>query len=96
MNGIWGTLSIGLFGKASLGLPADGILLGGGLGGLKMLGVQALGVFSVAAFVLLSMGLVFLIINKTLGLRVGREEEMKGLDIAEHGMEAYQGFQIID
>ena len=91
MNGIWGTLSVGLFGRKALGLAGDGVLYGGGLG---QLGIQALGVFTVTAFVLVTMGLVFLAIRKTIGLRVGKEEEMRGLDIGEHGMEAYAGFNI--
>ncbi len=80
--GAWGTLSVGLFNLES------GLFSGGGL---KLLGVQALGVFSAFAWV----GLVlFYAISKTTGLRVTAEEELKGLDIGEHGMEAYSGFQI--
>jgi len=45
-------------------------------------------------FVLISMGIVFKLIDCTVGLRIGREEELRGLDIGEHGMEAYGGFQI--
>lgn len=62
--------------------------------GLKQLGVQALG--AGAAFVwAFGLGLIlFYAISKTIGLRVTPEEEMKGLDIGEHGMEAYAGFQI--
>jgi Amt family ammonium transporter len=91
MNGIWGTISLGLFGQKALGLPADGLFHGGGL---RQVGIQALGVLVVAAFVIVSMGAVFLAIRKTIGLRVGRSEELRGLDIGEHGMEAYAGFQI--
>ncbi len=90
-NGIWGTLAIGIFGKASLGLANNGLLYGGGL---KQLGIQALGVTSVVIFVLLAMGTIFKVIDRTVGLRVSREEELKGLDIGEHGMESYSGFQI--
>jgi Amt family ammonium transporter len=91
MNGIWGTLAVGLWGRQSLGLAREGLFYGGGLG---QLGVQALGAFAVSLFALLSMGLVFFIIKKTVGLRVTKEEELRGLDIGEHGMEAYAGFQI--
>jgi Amt family ammonium transporter len=91
MNGIWGTLAVGIWGRSSLGLARDGLLHGGGL---AQLGVQALGVLSVMLFVMVSMGLVFYTIKRTIGLRVSREEEMRGLDIGEHGMEAYSGFQI--
>jgi Amt family ammonium transporter len=83
--GAWGTLSVGLFNLES------GLFYGGGL---KQFFVQALGAGS--AFVwAFGLGLVlFYTINKTIGLRVTSEEEMKGLDIGEHGMEAYSGFQI--
>ena len=85
MNGIWGTLSVGLF------ATEGGLFYGGGAG---LLGVQALGTFAVAGFVMVSMGLVFAAIKYTVGLRVSKEEELRGLDITEHGMEAYAGFQI--
>jgi Amt family ammonium transporter len=83
--GLWGTLSCGLFNMDS------GFFYGGGL---RQLGVQALG--AGAAFVwAFGLGLVlFFAISKTIGLRVTPEEELKGLDIGEHGMEAYSGFQI--
>jgi Amt family ammonium transporter len=91
MNGIWGTLAVGLFGHKALGLARDGLFHGGGF---SQLGVQALGAGAVVLFVLVAMNIVFRIIDKTVGLRVSREEELKGLDISEHGMEAYAGFQI--
>jgi Amt family ammonium transporter len=83
--GLWGTLSVGLFNMDS------GLFYGGGL---KQLGVQALG--AGAAFLwAFGLGLaLFYGIKKTIGLRVTTEEELKGLDIGEHGMEAYSGFQI--
>ncbi len=85
MNGIWGTLAIGLFATDS------GLFYGHGV---KQLGVQALGTFAVSAFVLVTMGIVFAAIKYTYGLRVSKEEELRGLDIGEHGLEAYAGFQI--
>jgi Amt family ammonium transporter len=91
MNGFWGTIAIGLFGKESLGLAYNGLFYGGGV---KQLGIQLLGVLSVIIFIVISMSIVFKLINVTIGLRVSREEELKGLDIGEHGMEAYGGFQI--
>jgi Amt family ammonium transporter len=91
MNGFWGTIAIGLFGKENLGLTYNGLFFGGGL---KQLGIQLLGVLSVILFIVISMSIVFKLINVTIGLRVTREEELKGLDIGEHGMEAYGGFQI--
>jgi len=83
--GLWGTLAAGLFNMES------GLFYGGGL---KQLGVQALGAGT--AFVwAFGLGLIlFYAISKTIGLRVTPEEELKGLDIGEHGMEAYSGFQI--
>jgi len=91
MNGLWGTIAIGLFGKESLGLAQNGLFYGGGL---KQLGIQMLGALSVIIFIIIGMSIVFKLINVTIGLRVSREEELKGLDIGEHGMEAYGGFQI--
>jgi Amt family ammonium transporter len=91
MNGIWGTLAVGLFGQKALGLANDGLFLGGGL---AQLGVQALGTFAVTAFVIVTMGIVFKVIDATVGLRVSATEELKGLDIGEHGMESYAGFQV--
>ncbi|MBU1112591.1 MAG: ammonium transporter [Candidatus Omnitrophica bacterium] len=91
LNGIWGTLAIGLFGQKSLGLANNGLFYGGNF---TQLSIQALGVFSAIAFVLITMGMVFKLIDLTIGLRVSREEELKGLDIGEHGMESYSGFQI--
>jgi len=83
--GLWGTLSCGLFNMET------GLFYGGGI---RQLLVQATGALS--AFVwAFGLGLVlFYLISKTIGLRVSAEEELKGLDIGEHGMEAYSGFQI--
>ncbi|MCE5327421.1 MAG: ammonium transporter [Planctomycetaceae bacterium] len=90
-NGIWGTLAIGVFGQKALGVPLDGLVYGGGW---SQLGVQALGMLTVAAFSIVCMGAVFLAIKHTMGLRVSRAEEFRGLDIGQHGMESYAGFQI--
>ncbi len=91
MNGIWGTLAVGIFGQRTLGLARDGLLHGGGV---TQLGVQALGVFAVMLFVMGTMAAVFKLIGATVGLRVSATEELKGLDIGEHGMESYAGFQV--
>ncbi len=91
LNGVWGTLSIGLFGQKALGLAHDGLFYAGGW---TQLGIQLLGVASVVAFILVTMGALFKLIDATIGLRVSRDEELKGLDIGEHGMESYAGFQI--
>ena len=91
INGVWGTLAIGLFGKEALGVAKNGLFYGGGL---QQLGVQALGVGATVLFIVIAMGAVFKLIDMTVGLRASREEELKGLDIGEHGMEAYAGFQV--
>ncbi len=75
--GATGTLLVGIF-------ATDGGLLYGG--GFNYLGIQLLGVVSVAAWVTVTMVIFFTIINKTVGLRVSREEEIAGLDIEEHGL----------
>ncbi len=81
LNGMWGTLAVGLF-------AIDGVGLFYG-GGFKQLGVQALGVASFAAWTVLTTGILFFVIKKTIGLRVRPEEEKIGLDLSEHGMSAY-------
>ncbi len=91
VNGVWGTLSVGIFGKQALGLAHEGLIYGGGF---AQLGIQLLGVACVAIFIIISMGTVFKLLERTVGLRVSREEELRGLDIGEHGMESYAGFQI--
>ena len=91
MNGLWGTLAVGFFGQLTLGAPRDGLIMGGGL---TQLGVQALGALSVILFVGGAMFLVFKLIDLTVGLRVTEFEEIQGLDIGEHGMESYSGFEI--
>jgi Amt family ammonium transporter len=89
--GIWGTLAVGFFGQAGLGSPSDGLLYGGGFG---QLGIQCLGVLACYAFAGIAMFLVFKFIDVTMGLRVSHETELRGLDLDEHGMESYAGFQI--
>lgn len=92
VNGIWGTLSVGLF--ATTSVPGNdtfnGLFYGGGF---SLLGKQALGVLTVGAWTAVTMTLVFFIIKKTNGLRVSREEEIKGLDATEHNLpSAYADF----
>lgn len=88
--GALGTLMVGLFAEKQYG-GVDGLFFGGGF---TLLGVQAIGVLAVMAWVTVTAGAIFLAIKYTVGLRVSREEELRGLDIDEHGMEAYSGFQI--
>jgi Amt family ammonium transporter len=91
MCGIFGTICIGIFGKSSLGLANDGFIYGGNP---TQLGIQMVGSAATVMFVVVSMGIIFKVIDLVVGLRVSREEELRGLDIGEHGMEAYSGFQI--
>ncbi|MCH7699295.1 MAG: ammonium transporter [Chloroflexi bacterium] len=94
--GIWGVLSVGLFasqsGIAQAYVASDqyGLLLGGGV---QQLGIQALGVVVIAGWTMATSGLLFTIIKYTVGLRVSPEEEERGLDLGEHGVEAYPDFQ---
>ena len=100
LNGIWGTIAVGLFATESepgvKDLLASGSMAGTGLfygGGFKLLGIQLVGFLSVAAWAAIMMTLVFLAIKAIFGLRVTEEEEIVGLDAKEHGLEtAYAGF----
>ena len=69
----------------------EGLFYGGGFGAL---GIQTLGVVACLGFTAVSMYVVFKVIDATVGLRVSHETELKGLDLEEHGMESYSGFQI--
>ncbi|HSP80610.1 MAG TPA: ammonium transporter [Myxococcaceae bacterium] len=92
VNGVFGTLAVGLFAAPALRLGPDGAQLPYGLahgGGLGLLGVQAAGVAVVGAFTLAVSGALWLAVKKTVGLRVSAEEEHHGLDITEMGLEAY-------
>ncbi len=89
--GIWGTVAVGLFGQAGFGAPTDGLFYGGGF---NQLGIQCLGVVACLGFTAVAMWAVFKMIDVTIGLRVPKETELRGLDIDEHGMESYAGFQI--
>jgi len=94
--GAWGTLSVGLFAQAAYGEASgagavNGLFFGGGL---SQFFTQLIGVVSVFLWVFGSALILFYIIKKTVGLRTSDEEQLKGLDIGEHGMEAYSGFQI--
>ena len=89
--GVWGTLAVGIFGQAALGAPQDGLFYGGGFG---QLGIQTLGIVACLGFIAVTMFIVFKAIDAVMGLRVTRETELRGLDLDEHGMESYAGFQI--
>lgn len=89
--GAFGTLAVGLFGETAFGAGANGLFFGGGF---TLLGIQAVGVVSVFGWVAVTAGILFAILKLTTGLRVKPEEELMGLDIGEHGIESYSGFQI--
>lgn len=92
--GFWGTLSIGLFSQGSgEASPLPGLFFGGGI---TQLLAQAIGAFSVMAWGLATGAILFTVIKYTIGLRVAAHEEKEGLDIGEHGNEAYHGFQFIE
>ena len=92
-NGIWGTLAVGLFSNGEDGVM-NGLFYGGGV---KLLGVQALGILAIDSYVLITMFFVFKLIDKLVGLRVPMEVEIDGLDIHEHGLaSAYSGFAVSD
>lgn len=88
-NGLIGTICVGLFsdgtGTFIDGESAKGLFTGGGA---KLLGVEALGVVAVCAWVFVTMTIVFLAIKHTIGLRASREEEILGLDVTEHNLES--------
>ncbi|MBQ9029995.1 MAG: ammonium transporter [Parasporobacterium sp.] len=99
LNGVWGTIAVGLFatesapGFAVAGIR-EGLFYGGGL---TQLGKQCAGMLITAAWTVVTITIAFLIIKKTVGLRVSEEEEIMGLDIKEHGLpSAYAGFAIMD
>lgn len=96
LNGVWGTIATGLF--ATTAAPGNDELVGLFYGGgLKLLGIQLIGLAAVAAWAFVTMTIVFYGIKAVIGLRVERDEEIIGLDSAEHGLaSAYLGFSIID
>ncbi|OGS74265.1 MAG: ammonium transporter [Flavobacteria bacterium RIFCSPLOWO2_12_FULL_35_11] len=77
--GIWGTLAVGIFGE---------------MASLEQLGKQAIGVVAIAAFCITFAFIILIILKKTVGIRVSEEEEQEGLDIHEHGMDAYPDFRL--
>lgn len=95
MNGIWGTIAVGLFATtAAPGSELTGLFYGGGF---KLLGIQLVGCISTAAWTAVMIFITFKIIGMIFGLRVSEEEEIMGLDSTEHGLSsAYAGFSIMD
>ncbi len=102
MNGIWGTIAVGLFATDTApgyaiadasGETMTGLFYGGGF---KLLGIQLTGFATVALWTAVTITVTFLIIKKVVGLRVSREEEIEGLDATEHGLpSAYAGFAML-
>ena len=98
LNGIWGTIAVGLFGDGvSFGanqIAAKGLFYGGGF---KQLGLQLLGMSATIAWTAVTITITFLVIKAIFGLRVSQDEEIMGLDATEHGLpSAYAGFTIVD
>jgi Amt family ammonium transporter len=79
INGIWGTLAVGIFGD---------------LAGWSQFGIQLIGVVAIGAFCVISSFGIIYTLKKTVGIRVSAEEEQEGLDIHEHGMDAYPDFRL--
>lgn len=110
LNGIWGTIAVGLFATDTAPAFARGIgdgvtfganqIAGEGLfygGGFHQLGIQFVGMFATAAWTAVTITITFLVIKAIFGLRVTEEEEIVGLDSCEHGLpSAYAGFSIMD
>ena len=103
MNGIWGTIAVGLFSTSTVpgysvadkaGNVMTGLFYGGGL---KLLGIQMIGMLATAAWTAVTITITFFIIKAVVGLRASEEEEITGLDVTEHGLvSAYSGFSIMD
>ncbi len=103
VNGIWGTIALGLFAVGlenpafkdhpalyfTSAVPKAGLFYNGGF---EQLGYQLLGILAVVAMTAVLSAIFWGALKATLGIRVRPEEEMEGLDISEHGMEAYSGF----
>ena len=102
LNGIWGTIAVGLFATDTApgysiadasGKKMVGLFYGGGF---ELLGLQLIGFASVALWTAVTITITFMVIRKTVGLRVSEEEEMLGLDVTEHGLSsAYAGFAFL-
>ena len=103
LNGIWGTIAVGLFATGSApgyaitdaaGNTMTGLFYGGGF---KLLGIQFIGMGATALWTAVTMTIAFFLIKKTIGLRASEEEEIMGLDVTEHGLSsAYAGFSLMD
>jgi Amt family ammonium transporter len=93
VNGVWGTLAVGLFSQ-DVYMPnttGNGLLFGGGA---KLLMAQLTGVAAVAIFTLVVSAVAWWLLKATMGIRVSAQEEIEGLDIGEHGNSAYPDFVV--
>jgi Amt family ammonium transporter len=91
-NGVFGTLALGLFAEDRF-LPnttGNGLFFGGGFG---LFNSQLIGVVAVGGFVFIVSYMVWMILKAIMGIRVSEAEEVEGLDVGEHGMEAYPDFE---
>jgi Amt family ammonium transporter len=93
VNGIWGTLAVGLFAKDAIqpGTAGNGLFNGGGA---TLLVNQIIGIAAVGAFTFIGSLIVWTILKAVMGIRVSEEEEIEGLDVGEHGNEAYPDFVV--
>ncbi len=94
-NGVWGTLAVGLFANPIYGAtgPKPGLFYGGGLAQLIP---QAIGVVAVGAWCLVTGFALFYALKAIMGLRVSPDEELRGLDLDEHGLIGYPNFQLVE
>ena len=89
-NGVWGTIAVGLLANPDAPAGLEGLFY---TGSFRLLGVQVLGILAILAWTTVTMIATFLILKKTVGLRASAEEEIRGLDISEHGLpSAYADF----
>ncbi len=93
VNGVFGTIAVGLFAQDAFmpGTTGNGLLFGGGM---KLLTAQLIGVGAVAAFTLVVSAIVWYALKATMGIRVTAQEEVEGLDLGEHGNSAYPDFVV--
>jgi len=94
LNGVWGTVAIGLFASETAGAFTDmgainGLFYGGGV---AQLGIQLLGTLVISAWAFGTMYALFSILKRTIGIRVSEKEELEGLDMSEHGTVSYPEF----